>query len=178
MGYLGGLLLKRPVYYDNYKTGVLFRDFESLSDINETEKVVDEVIEVDHLLSKMPINIKQKNNRFITWKNTLLTLWGRHHLRAKEGLTPLTEKQFKRLHKTLFHETKKGNVRCIDPKIKTSFLNWIIAQTGLSDTEISDRIRQTLENLFDEIENEYKDVAINDLDPRFINLFLVKKPTS
>jgi len=33
MGVLGGILLKKPLFYDNYKTGVLYREFTSAEDV-------------------------------------------------------------------------------------------------------------------------------------------------
>jgi hypothetical protein len=39
--------------------------------------------------------------------------------------------------------------------------------------EISQRLGQSFENLFTEIESEYGEVSLNDLDPRHIHLFLI-----
>jgi hypothetical protein len=39
--------------------------------------------------------------------------------------------------------------------------------------EISQKLGQSFNDLFDEIENEYGTVPRNDLDPRYIHLFLV-----
>ena len=58
--------------------------------------------------------------------------------------------------------------------MKTAFLNWLSAQTGLKDYEITDRLGQTFEDLFNEIESEYGRVAAAEIDPRFVHLFLLK----
>jgi hypothetical protein len=47
-------------------------------------------------------------------------------------------------------------------------------QSGLTTNEISKRLGETLEALFMEIENEYGRVAKKDLDPRYMNLFLLE----
>jgi molybdopterin converting factor small subunit len=60
--------------------------------------------------------------------------------------------------------------------MKTAFLSWLAAETGLKDYEISERLGQTLEDLFSEIESEYGRVAAEELDPRFVNLFLLSPP--
>jgi hypothetical protein len=39
--------------------------------------------------------------------------------------------------------------------------------------EISQKLGPSLENLFDEIEDEYGKVSRDDLDPRYIHLFLI-----
>ena len=57
--------------------------------------------------------------------------------------------------------------------IKESFLDWVSSKTGLLNYEISQRLGQSFNSLFDEIENEYGKVSRNDLDPRYIHLFLI-----
>ncbi len=37
LGVLGGLLIKKPLFFDNYQTGVLYREFRSLADIQTTQ---------------------------------------------------------------------------------------------------------------------------------------------
>ena len=59
--------------------------------------------------------------------------------------------------------------------MKEHFLSWLAGETGLKDYEITDRLGQTLEDLFNELENEYGRVASEDLDPRYIHLFLLMK---
>ena len=61
----------------------------------------------------------------------------------------------------------------IPVKMKTSFLSWLAAETGLKDYEISERLGQTFEDLFNEIESEYGQVAAAEIDPRFVHLFLL-----
>jgi hypothetical protein len=54
-------------------------------------------------------------------------------------------------------------------------LNWVSEKTGLNIYEITQRLGQTLENLFNDIESEYGTVAKKDLDPKYIYLFLVNQ---
>jgi hypothetical protein len=63
--------------------------------------------------------------------------------------------------------------RKIPVEMKTAFLNWLAAETGLKDYEITDRLGQTFADLFDEIESEYGRVALEEIDPRFVHLFLL-----
>jgi hypothetical protein len=58
--------------------------------------------------------------------------------------------------------------------MKQNFLDWLAADTGLKDFEITGRLAQTLENLFEEIESELGRVTIKDLDSRYIQLFLIE----
>jgi hypothetical protein len=178
LGIVGGLLLKKPLFYDNYKTGVLYREFASLEDIRNTEMIFNQIVRVDDLLALMDIKVDSTSRYgFLTYKNLLLTLWARRYCRLKRTLLkPLTLKQFH----PFFEKLLPGPVdsgdeagRKIPVEMKTAFLNWLAAETGLKDYEITDRLGQTFADLFNEIESEYGRVAPEELDPKFVNLFLI-----
>ena len=57
MGVIGGLLLKHPLFYDNYETGVLYREFASYADIRKTETILNEIIAFDDLLAFIPVAV-------------------------------------------------------------------------------------------------------------------------
>ena len=180
MGVVGGLLVKKPLFYDNYKTGVLYRDFASVDDINETEGIFNQVVAVDDLFSLMNINIERgAKYGFLTYKNLLLTLWARHYRKLKERkLKPLSLKQFLPFFEKLLPERADSDsekIKKIPQKMKTDFLNWLAAETTLRDFEISERLGQTFEDLFNEIELEYGRVAASEIDPRFVQLFLLER---
>jgi hypothetical protein len=179
LGVLGGLLLKKPLFYDNYKTGVLYREFTSLKDIGVMENIFNQVIAVDDLLSLMPIDLERPSSYgFLTFKNLILTLWTRRYLKlSTEKLKPLTLNEFKPfLEELLPGQPTKGSdqIRKIPQEMKLNFLDWLATDTGLKDFEITGRLGQTLENLFEEIESELGRVTIKDLDPRYIQLFLLE----
>ncbi|MBN1932796.1 MAG: hypothetical protein JW786_14420 [Desulfobacterales bacterium] len=174
MGIIGGLLIKKPLYYDNYKTGLLYRDFFSTNDIKETDTALNEIIAVDNLLSLMKIRLENLSNRFLTYKNLILTLWARHYLAVSEEIIPLSLDEFKRFYGSLW--PNEDRPRKISLWMKEAYLNWFSGATGLDTHEISQRLRRTFENIFTEIESEYGEVSEKNLDPRFINLFLIKKP--
>jgi hypothetical protein len=178
LGIVGGLLLKKPLFYDNYKTGVLYREFASLEDIRNTEMIFNQIVRVDDLLALMDIKVDSTSRYgFLTYKNLLLTLWARRYCRLKRTLLkPLTLQQFH----PFFEKLLPGPVdsgdeagRKIPVEMKTAFLNWLAAETGLKDYEITDRLGQTFAELFNEIESEYGRVAPEELDPKFVNLFLI-----
>lgn len=178
LGIVGGLLVKKPLFYDNYRTGVLYREFASLDDIRETEAVFNQVVAVDDMLSL--INIKMDlpaKYGFLTYKNLMLTLWARQYLGLKaQKLESLTVNQFlpffgKLLPGEMDPDAERG--KQIPVEMKSSFLNWLSVETGLKDYEITDRLGQTFADLFNEIESEYGRVAPEELDPRFVHLFLL-----
>jgi hypothetical protein len=179
LGVLGGLLIKKPLYFDNYKTGVLYREFVSLDEIRQTERGFNQIKAADELLSLLNINIETPSAYgFLTYKNLILTLWARHYLGlSAKTPTPLALEQFQSFYENLFPgdlAADTGQSRSIPMAMKNSFLKWLSAATGLEDFEITASVGQTFENLFIEIESEFGRIAAADLDPRYVQLFLLK----
>lgn len=179
LGVLGGLLIKKPLFYDNYKTtSSLYREFSSIEDIRDAEKVLNEIIAFDDLLSLMTIKFETTGDRAITYKNLILTLWARNYLGLSGELAPLSLDELKTFFEDLLiipQKSKKNSPRKTSILMKESFLNWLAEKTGLNIYEITQRLGQTLENLFIAIESEYGAVAKKDLDPKYIYLFLVNQ---
>jgi len=173
LGVLGGLLIKKPLFFDNYTTGVLYREFISMKDIRATENVLSEIILFDDLFSLMAINPEPVIDRFLTYKNFILTLWARDYLGLSGKIEPLHLDEFKRLFDDFWAGKKKPYK--IKLPMKESFLSWLSELTGFTNYDISRKLGHVLENLFGEIENEYGEVSSKDFDPRYINLFLVKR---
>jgi hypothetical protein len=176
---LGGLLIKKPLYFDNYKTGVLYGEFVSIDEIRQTEREFNQIKAADELLSLLDINLDNPSDYgFLTYKNLILTLWARHYLGlSTNSPTPLALEKFRSFYENLFPQELAPEIdqpRHIPKAMKKSFLNWLSAQTGLKDFEITERVGQTFEDLFIEIESEFGRVASKNLDPRYIQLFLVK----
>jgi hypothetical protein len=175
-GVLGGLLVKKPLFFDNYKTGELYREFNSIVDINNTENVLNEIIAFDELFSLISIDPDQAVKEYLTYKNFILTLWARHTLGLSEKLIALTIEEFRTFFDRLWES--KEQPRKTSLSIKESFLDWVSSKTELMNYEISQSLGQSFDDLFGEIENEYGTVSRNDLDPRYINLFLIKTQVS
>jgi hypothetical protein len=180
LGVLGGLLLKKPLFYDNYKTGVLYREFTSRDDILAMEDIFNQVRAVDNLLSLMPIDLDRPSSYgFLTYKNLVLTLWARHYLKLpQKKLKPLDLTKFKTFFENLLPghpDSSTEAPRKVPQMMKGLFLNWLAENTGLRDYEITERLGATLENLFEEIESELGSVAVDDLEPKYIQLFLLEK---
>ena len=182
MGVLGGLLIKKPLFFDNYKTGLLYREFESIKDIKKTENVLNRVIAFDTLLSLMSLELKPfSSHSMLSCQNLILTLWARHHLGlsgATLSLVPLKFDEFKIFFKDLFVNTVNKNhkkLRVTSMNMKESFLSFLSDKTGLKSSEITQQSGRTLENLFKRIEEEYSEVSKENLDPRYINLFILEK---
>jgi len=180
LGILGGLLIKKPLFYDNYATGVLYREFESIADIQITEAIFDQIKAVDDLLSLMTIHLdRPASYGFLTYKNLLLTLWARH-VRKLSGqkVKPLALKQFKPFFEKLLPgqpDPDGKKLRRIPESMKDHFINWLAADTHLKNYEIAEKLGPVFEDLFKELEAEYGHVALRDLDPRYVHLFLLTR---
>ncbi|RPJ73112.1 MAG: hypothetical protein EHM15_07605 [Desulfobacteraceae bacterium] len=59
--------------------------------------------------------------------------------------------------------------------MKIAFVQWLAHETGLKDFEISEQLGAIFEALFAEVESEVGRVAAKDLDPRFVQLFLLRR---
>jgi hypothetical protein len=172
VGVLGGLLIKRPLFFDNYRTGVLYRDFESAAEISRSEKILNDVITCDRLYFLMDTGVSPdfKHTR-LSYKNLLLTLWVNHCLGFPEPPALPSLDQFTAFYANLWEG--KGKRRKIRDSMKTSFLDFLAQKTGLKDFEITAQAGGILEDLFLEIENEYAQVSVRHLDPRVMHLFLI-----
>jgi hypothetical protein len=179
LGILGGLLIKKPLYHDNYQTGVLYREFGNLDEIRDTEKALDQIKAVDNLFSLMAINLAHPSSYgFLTYKNLILTLWVRYILGISTPmLSPLSPEQFLPFFTDLLPDDPKlepNQTRKVPLAMKDSFINWLSGETGLKDFEISEKVGQTFEDLFNEIESAYGRVEPAHLDPRYVQLFLLE----
>jgi hypothetical protein len=179
MGVLGGLLLKKPLYYDNYKTGVLYREFVALSDLALTEAILRQVQAVDRLLAVMNIQLGPVSQYgFLTYKNLILSRWAGHCLGLREEkLAAIPASDFKAFYGELLPaepSSESTAPRRIPEALKSNFIAWLACETGLTDVAITESLGRIFEDLFAEIEAEYGRVAAKDLDPRFVQLFLLK----
>ena len=112
-------------------------------------------------------------HRILTFKNLLLTLWVRYECQLDAELAPVPLNTFRTFFEQLW--TGEGHERRIKIERKTDFLGWLSHLSGSAVAELSDRYGSILEELFAEIEDEYAAVLPENLDPRFIHLFMIEK---
>jgi hypothetical protein len=144
------------------------------------ENIFKQVKAVDQLLSLLPIELERPSSYgFLTFKNLMLTAWARHYLKLpQQRLKPLELGKFKSFFEILLPGQPVSGFetpRKVPQAMKNLFLSWLVDSTGLKDFEITERIGGTLENLFEDIESELGIVAVEDLDPRYVQLFLLEK---
>ena len=174
LGVLGGLLVKKPMFFDNYVSGRMYRNFSTVDELRQTAAALDAVMACDHLFSLLTIAPELLSaRRFLIYKNLMLTLWALDRVGCTEKNRLLTRAEFRLFFEKLWQSNDRP--RRVAPVMKQSFLSWLCGLTGMRSNEITDRLGPVLENLFLEIEEEYGQVDTADLDPRFIHLFLIER---
>jgi len=177
LGVIGGLLLKRPLFFDNYQTGRIYREFACQEDIDWSRRQLVQVQHFDGLLGRLgPTLTASAKAAFLTYKNLLLTLWARNELGLSEEGRPIASEAFQPFFETLFQPgaapADKGQ-KISDAK-RSQFLEWLATQTAEAAAELSTSIGSSLESLFLELEEDYGRVNADRIDPRFVSHFLLE----
>ncbi len=172
LGVTGGLFLDRPLYFDNYASGKLYRNFKSLADISKTDHVLEQIIAADTIIGKLNIDIKSFKLGILTYKTLILTLWAKQRLKLPLNLEPIDTTIFKDFFKALFQKTESET----DNQIQLNdLIFWVSETTGIKQTELTKECIEILTNLINELEEEYAAVDCENIDPRFIPHFLLTK---
>ena len=174
-GIAGGMLVWPPVYFNNYKKGSqIYRPFNSLDEIMETESEIDSMAALDDLFALMGIkniNIKEFS---LGWENFILTLWARDWLHMKDDvLEPVSLENFRKFFDWLW--IKEDGVRFIGRDKKQDFLNWLVRTAEIEPDLLIGKLGNVFDDLFELLENEYRHVETKSLDAKYINFFLVKE---
>ena len=172
LGVIGGLFLDRPLYYDNYAAGNLYRDFKFIPDITRTAKALEQIISIDKILGLLNVDISSFEEGVLTYKTLILTLWAKNRLKLETGLEPIDTKIFKKFFIALFSksDSKQSN------KIQLQDLVlWTSEVTGMNEKDFKNTFGEILSDLIKELEAEYSLVDPENIDPRFIPHFLLKK---
>lgn len=199
LGVVGGLLLNRPLFFDNYTTGVLYRPFASLEDIEQTRKILRSIAEMDKMVGLLNPDHSLLSRRFITWKQIFLTLWAmkRMGLDSSSGsYIPL--ERFKPFFIELLDLKGGESAKCgkIAQAIRNDFFTWLFEENivqscgeagvikerggaeavrlgdGIMGSALSTTTLRMFDELFDELEREYGTISPEDIDPELIYQFI------
>ena len=223
LGIAGGTLLDRPMYFDNYQSGELYKAFSSLDEIQSTAHELSAIALVDKLFDKIDPDPLYFTPPFVTWKAVLLTLWVKDRMADHEShgsidfiqqdekslknednaqqvdpFIPMS--RFKQFFSQLFFTERKVRIasnedeiqkqddiekkRGIGAVVREDFILWLKEQgawpEGDGADDIDDAVRsekkileRVVYGLFDELEDEYGSVSVNDLTPDSMPHFLL-----
>lgn len=172
LGTLGGLLLNRPLFFDNYETGVMYRPFGSLEDVSRASENLVLIMEVDQVIRHLDADITTFSHGILTWKSLVLTLWARDRLGMAAVLEPIEADRFKDFVGELF--SGDGDKRSIQPDRRDDLRSWLTRDTDLDKASLSRGFDRVVDSLFDELEDELGSVSLANLEPGLITHFLVK----
>ncbi len=177
LGVIGGLFLDRPLYFDNYTSGVLYKNFNSLAQITQTDKILNKIVAIDKMLMAMDIDIKSFTHGVLTWKSLILTLWAKERLNLPSNLEPIDLQTFKEFFKALFTKTdiNQKNLTQANQIPGDDLILWASEASSISQDSLSEKLIEALTDLINEVEKEYSLIKPENLDPRFIPHFLLKK---
>jgi hypothetical protein len=171
LGVIGGLLIDRPLYFDPAAGGERYRNFKTGADISETKKALEQVIALDHILSRLGVDMGSFTHGILTYKTMLLTLWAKNRLELDPTLEPIPVRSFLPFFTALF-SSKETDTSGASPL--SDLLIFVEQATGLSSQDLADGGSAVIYNLIKELEDEYAQVDPGDLDPKFIPHFLLK----
>jgi len=171
LGILGGLLLEKPLFFDNYKTGVLYRSFASIEEVKKSNGALEQIMEIDRLMGLVDPDLKSFVKGILTFKSLLLTLWARDRLGLSFSLEPIDLSVFVPFFTELFSGKKRG---IIDGFKRDDFVLWLARKTGADHVSIAAKLGVVFKAMFDALEDEYGSVSPEDLDQRFVKDFFLK----
>ena len=178
LGVIGGLLLKRPLFFDNYQTGQMYREFNDREDIDRSKRALEQVQHFDRLLEQLnPAVSASLKSGFLSYKNLLLTMWACHRLSLEGDVRRLTIQEFQPFFRELFQQgaPPRPNTRQrIDDALRTEFLHWLADRTARTAADLTASIGLSLQALFAELEEDYGRVSPEQMDPRYISHFLLE----
>ncbi len=170
LGVAGGLFLERPMYFDNYTTGELYRDFRTIEDITHTNEQLDKIMAIDMILGRIDADTTTFTQGILTYKTLVLTLWAKDRLGLAPTLEPIRVEDFRQFFTQFFSDAvrnAKDNIRQKD------FLLWIAQAAHLEEARIPRAFVQVAQDLINELEDEYAGVSPDHIDPRFIPHFML-----
>ncbi|MBF0302526.1 MAG: hypothetical protein HQK73_05760 [Desulfamplus sp.] len=200
---VGGLFLDKPLFFDNYKNGVLYRPFTSIQDIEYTTNILESIIAIDKMTKIIEPDPDLISIKFLTWKTLFMTLWAMKRMgieKSSDGyFIPLNK--FKPFFVQLLN-LKSGKQKNVysggkpDKKDEQSepfgkiakvarddFFIWL-GEAGIvkendeistiSGSLLKSTTRKIFNEVFDEIEDEYGSIVSEDVDPKVIYHFIVQ----
>ena len=170
LGVVGGLLLKRPLYFDNYTSGLLYRPFDRLAQMEETARVLSAVQDVDALMAALQFKIPADAGEYITWETVVLTLWARSCTDLPLVVAPVSLDAFQPFFARLFSRHDTG---AQDRIRHNDFMQWLAEATG--QPGLCQRLGDVFTRLFAHLDDDLGAVDARDIDPRLmLPYFLVK----
>lgn len=166
LGHLGGLLLKRPLCFDNYRSGRLYREFGNLADAKTAEDALKKVMALDSFLSGWKLDAGFLKVPGLCWDAMILTVWARDFCGLSPEFARLTRNEFRDFFANLWEPGRPA--QRVSLEAKKAFLKFCVKMSGWDEEAVRSRLGDVFDALFTELEEEYGAVALSSLEPALV----------
>ncbi|MBW2003632.1 MAG: hypothetical protein JRI72_03315 [Deltaproteobacteria bacterium] len=166
---LSGLLEKKPRLYIGPKGEAEYKNFERISELDESRKILHHLMELDSLLEQLveryAMDRRMLRSQEMTFHPLLFNLWARRFLKLEPCFSGISLSQAK----DLFHQMRTGNEGHPFQMhgLREAFIRDFIIYASNFDPEATSILRDTLSLIWQEFVKEYEWVSIDDLDVRY-----------
>jgi len=172
---LAGLLAKKPKFHAGPESEEEYKDFEWLSELAESMSVLRRLMVLDGLLEKLMEHESSKTLNLgaeSTFHPLLFNSWGRAVLGITPGFSGISLKEAKRLLSILRGKRRKAPYTM--EGFEEGFVTHFLGLASHADVEASQVLKEALSMVWREFVEEYEDVALSELDDRYIRFISVR----
>ena len=166
---LAGLLKRRPRFYVGLQEAEEYRDFEWLSDLGESLKILRRLMVLDSLLERMdtlhPVDQGLIQSGELTFHTLLFDFWARHLLNLEPGFSGISLAEAKDFFRLL--RAGKNEPPHHMAGFEMTFVRDFMAYISNSDPEATSILEEALALVWQEFQEEHKRISLKDLDGRF-----------
>ncbi|MCD6265436.1 MAG: hypothetical protein J7K02_05640 [Deltaproteobacteria bacterium] len=172
---IAGILKKKPLLYIGLKEGEEYKDFESLSEIDECRSLFHRLMVLDKLLERLtecyPIENRFIHSKELTFHPLLFNFWSRCFLKLKPCFTGISLGQAKNLFHQLRARSEKPPFQM--PGGEDNFLKNFLAYCSDFEPEAVAMLKDTLSLVWQKFQKEYEGVSISDINGRYSKFFTI-----
>lgn len=175
-GMLSGILEKRPHFYVGpHQEGEEFRDFQWLSDLGDSLKVLRRLMVLDALLEPIakqyPVDQDLIESTELTFHPLIFNFWARTLLKLEPSFSGISLSHAR----ALLRQLRSGKKRPPYPMdgFEDTFIQFFMSYASGSDKEAASILKETLSLIWKEFCEEYKWVSTRDLSGKYSRFFSI-----
>ena len=181
-GILLGVLEKRPRLFVGDREGEAYREFEWLSDLADCLRVIRRIMVLDSLLYRPADTVGHGlhvlESPDITFRPLFCNSWARRLVKARPSFAPITPAQARRFFEKLRGTGSKGAPPYTMPGYEERFVRDFMMFAADSEPEAAAILEDTLALIWQEFNEEYQDVSLEDLDARYSRFIILRETRS
>ena len=167
MGMLGGLLLPRPLLYDENKTTEnRYRDFWNTDDIRFARHELEATKALKTVFDQMNLPMAGAP-KWVAWSTLLMTYFANDLIEKKEGALPLSEKEVRWAQGKLFRK-KTETEWALNDDMPSALQAWMEKNNGT----ITPLVEESLTQMWREIEEGSKYVNPDTVSAKYVPYFI------